>query len=273
MYLSAERLAVADRAVRETFEQTSIAWQAIPHWDTGDPGQTWVRSDAIRPGFLEVQTVNRKFTVTLAQASAPMPDPLLAVVMAKTVELAAKIDSAVLAELDAADPNPVTATQPTSQGLLDTLIAARARVEKSGYRAPSCLFTNTEGLKQLNHVEDGEDIAEAVLKAASINSLYRVDGIGGMILLGRRQRIAQGAAATASPGEEPVDLAVAVAPSLEVIGETPKGKIKLAVRMRYALRIKAPTGVVGVSLSSVPPAAPPIAPPNAAANTGHADGD
>lgn len=37
MYLSAERLAVANRAVRETFEQTSVAWQAIPHWDTGDP--------------------------------------------------------------------------------------------------------------------------------------------------------------------------------------------------------------------------------------------
>ena len=39
MYLSAERMALASQAVQETFEQTSIAWQAIPHWDTGDPSQ------------------------------------------------------------------------------------------------------------------------------------------------------------------------------------------------------------------------------------------
>jgi hypothetical protein len=45
MYLSAERIAVANKAIQETFEQTSIAWQAIPHWDTGDPAQTKVRRD------------------------------------------------------------------------------------------------------------------------------------------------------------------------------------------------------------------------------------
>ena len=43
MYLSAERLALANQTVQETFEQTSVAWQAIPHWDTGDPGQAKVR--------------------------------------------------------------------------------------------------------------------------------------------------------------------------------------------------------------------------------------
>ena len=36
MYLNAERIAVANKAVQDTFEQTCIAWQAIPHWDTGD---------------------------------------------------------------------------------------------------------------------------------------------------------------------------------------------------------------------------------------------
>jgi hypothetical protein len=45
MYLGAERIAVANTAIKETFEQTSIAWQAIPHWDTGDPAQTKVRRD------------------------------------------------------------------------------------------------------------------------------------------------------------------------------------------------------------------------------------
>ena len=46
MYFSAERLALANKAVTETFEQSSIAWQAIPHWDTGDPGQTQVSQTA-----------------------------------------------------------------------------------------------------------------------------------------------------------------------------------------------------------------------------------
>lgn len=246
MYLSAERLAVANRAVRETFEQTSVAWQAIPHWDTGDPGQTWVRSDTIPPGFLTVDTAFEVFEVTLAQTGAPTPDPLLAVLMANTVTLAAKIDTAVLAKLHTADTKPLNAAGTTTSDVLDTLIDARAKVETAGYRAPSCLFTGTDGLKKLNRVESGEDIAEAVLKAAGVTALYRVDATG-MILVGRRQRIAQGAAAAASPGEEPVDLAVAVAPSLEVIGETDKGLIKLAVRIRYALRIKDPGGVVRIA--------------------------
>ena len=43
MYLNAERIAVANKAIQDTFEQTSVAWQAIPHWDTGDPAQTKVR--------------------------------------------------------------------------------------------------------------------------------------------------------------------------------------------------------------------------------------
>lgn len=246
MYLSAERLAVADRAVRETFEQCSVAWQAIPHWDTADPGQTWVRSDTIPPDFLELVSANEKFAVTLAQAGAPTPDPLLAVLTAKTVELAANIDTAILAKLNTADTSPLSPASDTTAALLDTLIDARARVENAGYRAPSCLLTNTDGLKKLNRLESGEDVAEAVLKAAGVNALYRVEGIG-MLLLGRRQRIAHGAAATASPGEEPVDVAVAVAPSLEVIGENPGGDIELAVRIRYALRIKDPGGVVGIS--------------------------
>ena len=64
-----------------------------------------------------------------------------------------------------------------------------------------------------------------------------------MLLLGRRQRIAHGGAGSASPGEEPVDLAVSVPPSLEVVGETYPGRIELAVRIRYALRIKDAYGV------------------------------
>ena len=67
-----------------------------------------------------------------------------------------------------------------------------------------------------------------------------------MLLLGRRRRIAHGGAAAASPGEEPVDLAISVPPSLEVIGETKAGYIELAVRIRFAPRITDKNGVVGV---------------------------
>jgi hypothetical protein len=59
-----------------------------------------------------------------------------------------------------------------------------------------------------------------------------------MVMAGRRQLIPYGAASEASPGEEPVDLAVSVLPSLEVVGETVNSQIELSVRIRYALRIK-----------------------------------
>jgi hypothetical protein len=69
-------------------------------------------------------------------------------------------------------------------------------------------------------------------------------GTSFMIMLGRQQAIAQGAAATASPGEEPVDLAISVPPSLEVVGENANGLIELAVRMSFATRVKDARGVV-----------------------------
>jgi len=40
MSLSAERIAIADRAILQTFERSSVAWQTVPHWDTGDRGQS-----------------------------------------------------------------------------------------------------------------------------------------------------------------------------------------------------------------------------------------
>ena len=48
MYLSAERLALANQTVWETFQRTSVACQAIPYWETGDPGQSSVRSDSVQ---------------------------------------------------------------------------------------------------------------------------------------------------------------------------------------------------------------------------------
>ena len=71
MYLSAERIAVANKAVQDTFEQSSVAWQAIPHWDTGDPAQTkfaailrprgpkiWCRSAMVTMSGIRVRQVD-----------------------------------------------------------------------------------------------------------------------------------------------------------------------------------------------------------------------
>ena len=225
MYLSAESVAIANQEVRETFEQCCVAWQAIPHWDTGDPGQTRVPDGILNaPGFLPLLPQQENFQVTVVQANAPTPDSLLAEVMAYTVRLATKVDEDVLPQLYAAGTPTTTGTGP--QALQDTLIDARAEVETYGYRAPSCLITNTAGLKKLSHLVNGYSVLQQLLDVANINSLHRaakVDGAGNaktrLVLLGRRQRIAHGSAAEASPGEEPVDLAVSVLPSLEVVGE------------------------------------------------------
>jgi hypothetical protein len=319
MYLSAERIAVANQAVKETFEQTSIAWQAIPHWDTGDPAQTKVRCDSAYappddPGPLgedpvPILTFSRSFYLTVAQATAPTPDALLAAVIARTVYLAGDVDGKVIGELlkkSQPHPHDIAADAPPAK-LLNGLIDARATLEDAGYRAPCCLLTDTVGLKAISQLDLGYPILQPLLDAANVNSRYRVDKLenpgedqgvdkpekpgedqgvdkpekpgedqgvdkpddedggepfdvgaegtkkpdekGRMLLLGRRQRIAHGGAAAASPGEEPVDLAISAPPSLEVIGETRDGYIEFAVRIRFAPRITDRHGVVGVVIS------------------------
>ncbi len=261
MYLSAERVAVADKAVQDTFDQSSVAWQAIPHWDTGDRGQLRVRSDYAHPqppggladplggASLELGDATVRFAVTVAQAIAPSPDALLAAVISRAVQLATIVDDAVIAKLLSDAKEEVTSTTTKVPELLGALIDARAILEDLGYRAPSCLLTGTAGLKALNNVQNGTSVFQAVLDAASINSLYRVGQLGTnkrkMLLIGRRQRIPHGGAAATSAGEEPVDLAVSVPPSLEVVGETDKG-IEMAVRIRFATRLTDDFGVVGV---------------------------
>jgi hypothetical protein len=309
MYLNAERIAVANKAVQDTFEQTSIAWQAIPHWDTGDPAQTKVRSDSayaprhdlgpLGESPVAIVAFTRYFYLTVAQATSPTPDALLDAVIARTVQLAGDVDANVIDELvkkSQPDPGDI-ATNEDPAKLLDALIDARAAVENAGYRAPSCLLTDTGGLKAISQLDRGFPVLRPLLDAANVNSRYRVDklgkphgdkgadgpdkpdgdkaadklekpdeddgvsfatgvsgkakphGTGRMLLLGRRRRIAHGGAAETSPGEEPVDLAISVLPSLEIIGETKDGNIELAVRIRFAPRITDKNGVVGVVIS------------------------
>lgn len=263
MYLSAERLAVANQAVTETFGQCSVAWQTIPHWDTGDPGQINVVNGLLgaSAGFLTLAPPPSPpppptIQLTVAEAIAPTPDALLTGVLAATKTLANYFDTDVLKQCFGAAkaPNIITFPSTGAQDLQDMLIGARVLVENAGYRAPSCLVTNTVGLQKLNQLVSGYyNLSQQILAAANINSLYRFEPLDGtaqtkvrMVLIGRRRRISQGAAPEASPGEEPVDLAFSVLPSVEVDGETGTGTIQLSPRIRYATRITDATGVVAL---------------------------
>ncbi|TRW84745.1 hypothetical protein FK535_09635 [Mycolicibacterium sp. 018/SC-01/001] len=260
MYLSPQQMALADQAITETFQNCSIAWQAIPHWDTGDPGATKVRNDVVNaPSFIPIAAAEEAFQVTLVQTADPTSDALVNEIISATTALAAAFDDAVLDAL-ASDAISGVLFIGTQQGLLDALIDARAHVEDNGFRAPSCLITNTAGLKLLSALTSGYPIVDSLLGTAHVNSMHRTskwnvdvpavkaDGsapkppvqlpMPGMILLGRRQLIPHGGAYEASPGEEPVDLAVCVKPSLEILGETTQSQIEMSVRIRYALRVK-----------------------------------
>lgn len=258
MYFSAERLALVNQTVKETFEQCCVAWQTIPHWDTGDPSLTRVPNDSVTaPGFQDLNLQNADFTVTLAQAVAPTPDEVLENVIANTVQLAATVDADVFPSL-LPFVTPATTVHippgPTAAQLLTGLIAARVDVENGGYRAPSCLVTDTSGVTTLSTALLGVVVGlppdpDLLLAPANITSLERVNTLAAAAdvrgwLLGRRQRIAPGGAADASSGEEAVDLAVSVPPSLEVVGDTPANLVQLRARIRYATRVKDPTGLV-----------------------------
>lgn len=262
MYLTTEQLAIANQAVAETFEQTCIAWQAIPHWDTRDPGGSRVRNDVVNvPGFLNIDQEDAPFQVTLVQTTSQNLDSFIAEVNWAATQLARKVDNKVLASLSAKVMTTATFTfdAKSAKILMDNLIDARTAVEDAGYRAPSCVIANTKGLQVLSDPTGGYPIVNELLASAHVNSLHRasqlnqlmaeVDASTGaptgdqkpgtvMLMLGRRQLIAHAGAPEASPGEEPVDLAIAVAPSLEVLGETTNSMIEMAVRIRFALRVK-----------------------------------
>lgn len=260
MYLSADRLALANQAVKETFEQTSIAWQAIPHWETGDPGQTRVPDGipgSTTPASLPIDHESQSFTVTLPQLEGPTPDSLLNEVLLQTVQLTKTVDGIVLPLLyAAAKPTQTVLSAPNNKldDVFAALIQARADIEDTGYRAPSCLLTNTAGLTTISALVSGLPQLGPVLAAASVNSVQRATTIDPAlaakkrvyVMLGRRQLIAHGGAPQASPGEEPVDLAVSVPPSLEIVGEAAKSEIEVSIRVAFALRIKVAGAIVAI---------------------------
>ncbi|KUI36161.1 hypothetical protein AU195_04740 [Mycobacterium sp. IS-1496] len=254
MHVSADRLNLSDNAIQRTFEQTCVAWQAIPHWDIGDPGATRVRSDTVNPPgsptSLKFTDREKPSDLALAQIAAPTPDSMIATAVAAATALATDVDATVITALltDPIDDLELAGTDP--QNIMKTLIAGRAKLEDGGFRAPSCLLTNTKGYQDLSAFSGSYPVTDLVLAAANVNSLHRcsqldlVAGKAAMVMLGRRQRIAHGAAAEASCGEEPVDLAVRVMPSLEVIGAKAAAEIEAVVRISFATRVTDNTGVV-----------------------------
>lgn len=256
MYVSAQHLALANQAVLETFENCSVAWQAIPHWDTGDPAQTQVPADDVKaatPTVLAIVDESVKFDVTLALLEAPAPDTLLTVVVKKALDLAKKVDAAVIPYLRVAATALQKLDTTDEHTIQDSLIDARVQVENAGYRAPSCLVTDTAGLKALSLLVNGNPMLETFLTAGHVNSLHRAETIVKTppdapatkgLLIGRGRLIPHAGAADASPGEEPADIAVSVPPSLEVVGENGANTIAMALRIRYALRVKDSDGIV-----------------------------
>jgi hypothetical protein len=256
MYLSAERVALANQTIKETFEQSSVAWQAFPTWDTGDPSQTMVRKDNVtgNPDYLTLQPLPQPFEVTLAEAIALTHDAVIAKVIANTAILAGLFDAIVIPALHTATIPQVAGVNATETVLHAKLIEARAKVENGGYRAPSAVVTNTVGLQAISQLNGGYSIMDSLLGPANVNSVYRVDKLEPTVptaptpilgyLVGRRQRIPQGGASEASAGEEPVDIAVSVPPSLEVVGDTVYNNIKLIVRVTFATRVKDEHGLV-----------------------------
>jgi hypothetical protein len=307
MSLTQERLEIANHAVRQTFERSSVAWQAIPHWDVGDPGRVRVRGDtgfriAGRSGAQDlvnpddplpndpvaVQQAERVFTIRLAQAVAPTPDALLAAVIPRTVALARAVDQVVVQAISA----PAIATQaqgnppgrpwlipvdvtipalpvgggqpqpPRAESILNGLLAAREVLEDSGYQAPSCLVVSGAWLGWLNSFQGSYPAYESLLVGANVNAVHRTSLLPTvqinnaprpiMLMVGRNAEIPPGRAPEASPGEEPVDVAVIVTPSLEYAGENQVGAIELAARIRFAVRFKDERGVVVLYGDPVP---------------------
>ena len=154
----------------------------------------------------------------------------------------------------APDPNALTPVE-TAAGILKALVEGRKAGR--GQRLSRAVVPGREHRYAIDlSMWVGSNVAtEGLLVGANANSLFRATSLTGdanadpavpekMLMTGRQQEIAHGRAATATPGEEPVDLAVSVAPSLEVIGENKAGEIQLAVRIRYATRFKDERGVV-----------------------------
>lgn len=292
--LSDAHIDAANRAILKVFETTSLAWRTIPHWLTGDPGRSAIRSDSWfsyqdppGPGIGEplaegpyggpavaITDLSRRLNVTHAAATAATPDQVASAASAAAVALVREFDDAVAIGL----ATPVVANgaaQGIAPGVFQDedgepkvpstdLLDARDQVETAGYLGSRSVWAGGDFFAAFHQTIGTRLILGACAEVLQAGSLYRwspnVDPAvisierdnkpvayqiaTTMVVIGRRQEIAPGRAFEAPAGQEPIDLAVAVAPSLELVGDNPAGDIELAVRIRYALRFKDHRAVV-----------------------------
>jgi hypothetical protein len=212
------------------------------------------------------------FTLTYAQAMDARADALLNNAIAHVTILARKFDQAVVTALetpafDAGPPqNPndfawylELANPAATNDIRLALMTGRRLLEDSGYRASASLLASAAHFDDLYRLSASDELlAGPLLTAGNISSVDRVPaldasqdtlrsgsgGINRMLMIGRMQEIPPGGAGDATAGEEPVDLAVAVPPSLEVIGDDTASNVQLAVRIAFATRVKDARGVV-----------------------------
>ena len=280
MPLSDVTIDAANRAIREVFETSSVAWRTIPHWETGDPAQTAVRADTVfeapfppdafpppqpAPGPFgaasrPILTLRQPFLTSYAQATAPTADQVVAGATTVASYLAEALDRAIGPVLEAASATSIDLNHADGGDFDDAgagtppvakLLEAREAVEKAGLHSPRAVWASPKYMAAF-HRSNGPDL---ILQAiAQVLEMSTIDGVAtlkggagftqGALLIGRRQVIAPGRAYEYAPGPEPVDIAVAVPPSLEIVGDNAAGEVELAVRLRYALRVKDARGLV-----------------------------
>ena len=185
MYLSAERLALANQAVHRDVraDQHCLAGHpALGHRRPRPDQGPQTGNPAPPPCFLAARNLSSAMPFQRDARAGDCADPRRAARrcdrqhrqarcrwLTTTSSRASYYRRAASKSIPAPTADPATCST--------RFIDARADVENAGYRAPSCLITNTAGLKELSQLTTARypTILSMLLAAANINSLYRVD--------------------------------------------------------------------------------------------------
>lgn len=243
----------ANAEIMRVFETTSVIWRTIPHWNTGDPTMSMVPSDAVKTsgpdsanpldplaesGLVPIKSLTQRFVLDPSVA-AEGTDGVLAASGAVARIVSKLLDDAMIAVLRDASTDLLTNAKTQFKNDEFALFSATVRaLQDAGYRGPRAIYATTGWFDKMNGAitHSGKSLREAAQRILDIASLDHAPGVAPeamtTIVLGRSGN-ADGSAA----GHEPVDLAVAIAPSLEYLGMQ-QGKMLLAVRVACAIRVK-----------------------------------
>ena len=253
MYLSADRLAIANQTALETFEQSSIAWQAIPHWDTGDPGQTQgPQRRNQRSGLPGPRYPSTNDFPTNARPDE-RADAGLAARRSDRVEPPSsprQVDTSVLKELTTEGLRAVIRLHldvgPEARGHPEG--AHRRPSESRGRRVSGAVLPAHEYRRdssEAQRLRSGYPVTDATAHrgehqlaapgvAISTKNRDRSKLSRILVLVERRQLDrARGCRGRRRPARSQWTSRSASCPSVEVVGETYAGRIELAVRVRF----------------------------------------